>query len=73
MSIDINCCNFIGWSWESLREWTQFYKLGLPGMALICLDWISFEISALVLGTLGEVELAINSVLINIMNVLFMV
>ena len=42
-------------------------------MALICLDWISFEISALVLGTLGEVELAINSVLINIMNVLFMV
>lgn len=37
------------------------------------MEWTSFEISAFVLGTLGEVELAINTVLINTITFLFMV
>ena len=57
----------------SLKEWGQFYKYGLPGVAMVCMEGTSFEISALVLGTLGEVELAINTVLINSITILFMV
>ena len=62
-----------GWSWESLEEWGQFLKLGIPGMIMLCLDWVSFEISAFVLGSINEVELAINGILINYLSFCFMV
>ena len=48
-------------------------KLGLPGVAMICLEWVSFEIAAFVLGSISEVELAANSIMINIIMVIFMV
>ena len=42
-------------------------------MAMICLEWISYEIAVFVLGSIGEVELALNSILVNILVVSFMV
>ena len=62
-----------GWSWESLEEWGQFLKLGIPGTIMLCLDWVSFEISTFVLGSINEVELAINGILINYLSFFFMV
>ena len=62
-----------GWSWESIRGWWQFLKLGIPGMAMICLEWVSYEIVVFVLGSIGEVELAINSILVNLLVIMFMV
>lgn len=64
---------FIGWSWESLNEWGQFLKLGIPGLAMTCLEWVSFEIAAFVLGSISEVELAVNSIMVNVLMVIFMV
>ena len=58
---------------ESLREWWQFLKLGLPGIAMICVEWTSFEIGAFVLGSIDEVQLGINAVMINILSLLAMV
>lgn len=63
----------LGWSWESLREWWQFLKLGLPGIAMICMEWVSYEIGAFVVGTISEVELAINAVIINVLTIAYMV
>ena len=65
--------SLIGWSWESLRDWWQFLKLGLPGIAMICVEWISFEVSAFVLGSIDEVQLGINAVVISILSLLAMV
>ena len=62
-----------GWSWESLRGWSQFLRLGVPGAAMLCFDWISFEVAAFVLGTIDEVQLAVNAILFNIAIMLFMV
>ena len=42
-------------------------------MAMICLEWVSYEIAVFVLGSIGEVELALNSILVNILVVAFMV
>lgn len=67
------CPAHAGWSWESLRGWSQFLKLGIPGAAMLCFDWISFEISAFVLGSIDEVQLAVNAILFNITVLLFMV
>ena len=65
--------SLLGWSWESLREWGQFLKLGLPGILMISLEWISYEIAAFVVGTISEVELAINAVMINVLTIAYMV
>lgn len=63
----------LGWTLECFDGWMEFYKLGLPGVGMITVEWTSFEITAFVLGTLGEVELAINTILINTITLLFMV
>ncbi len=40
---------------------------------MICLEWVSYEIVVFVLGSIGEVELAINSILVNLLVIMFMV
>ncbi len=59
-----------GWSWDSLEEWRQYIKLGIPGLLVLCCEWSSFEIVAFVA---GSTELGTNSVLISLISVLFMV
>ena len=63
----------LGWSWESLRGWGQFLKLGIFGMIMLCMEWVSFEISTFVMGSLGEVPLAANTVVLNTLLVAFKV
>ena len=55
----------VGWSWKSLEEWPQYLKLGIPGMIMLFVEWISFEVSAFIVGTIDEVELAVNGILLN--------
>ena len=62
-----------GWSFESLTEWWQFAKLGIPGFLILAFEWWSFEISTLVVGSIGEIQLAINTVLLQFGTILYMV
>ena len=64
---------YIGWSLESLEGWSRYLRLGVPGMFMICLEWISFEVAAIVLGTVNEIELAVHGILINYLTLIFMV
>ncbi|CAM9301345.1 unnamed protein product, partial [Heterosigma akashiwo] len=38
---------------ESLKGWRQFFKLGIPGALMICLEWWCFELLVLCAGVLG--------------------
>ncbi len=62
-----------GWSWESLREWGQYIKLGAPGLLMLSCEWWCFEILAFVAGSINKTQLGINSILLNILLFLFMV
>jgi len=62
-----------GWTWACLMEWWPFLRLGLPGMLMICLEWWAFEIGTVITGVLGRTELAINSILFNVLAILYMV
>ncbi len=53
-----------GWSWDSLTEWGLFFKLGIPGLLMLCFEWWTFEISTIVAGAVNELQLAVNTVLI---------
>lgn len=67
----ITCC--AGWSWESLRGWFHFLKLGVPGAAMLGIDWISYEIAAFVLGSIDEVQLALNVIIFNLLELFYVV
>ncbi|XP_073233965.1 multidrug and toxin extrusion protein 1-like isoform X2 [Porites lutea] len=62
-----------GWTIESLLNWSQFIKLAVSGMAMICIEWWSFEIGAFLTGTLGEVQLAAFGILFNWAIFVFMI
>ena len=42
-------------------------------MLMIFLEWVGFEISPFILGSISETELAVNTVIINIYMTIFMV
>ena len=52
-----------GWSWDSLTQWSLFFKLGIPGLLMVCFEWWTFEISTIVAGAVDELQLAVNTVL----------
>ena len=62
-----------GWSWESLREWKQFVGLALPGLLMVCCELWCFEISAILAGAISDVQLGINSVMIQLLSNTFQV
>jgi len=62
-----------GWSFESLTEWWQFVRLGAFGYLMMVFEWWSFEVSTIVLGSIDETELAINTVLLQYGTTLYMV
>jgi MATE family multidrug resistance protein len=60
-----------GWSFESLTEWGQFLRLGLPGLLMLGFEWWSYEISAIVVGTIDDTQLAIAGILLLYSNMLY--
>ena len=51
-----------GWSWDSLTEWSLFFKLGIPGLLMECFEWWTFEISTIVSAAVNELQLAVNTI-----------
>ncbi|KAK2559610.1 Multidrug and toxin extrusion protein 2 [Acropora cervicornis] len=41
-----------GWTIESLLDWGEFFKLAISGMAMLCIEWWSFEVGAFVTGAI---------------------
>ena len=62
-----------GWSFESLTEWWQFLRLGLPGVLTTAFEWWSFEITTLVVGTISTTQLTISTIIITFNNIFYMV
>lgn len=62
-----------GWSWDSLREWGQFLRLGVPGLLMTCIEWWSFEVATFVTGSIDDTQLAIYSIVMTIFSVFYQV
>lgn len=61
-----------GFSLEALKGWGTFFKLGIPGLVMLCAEWWAFEVLAAIAGWLGEIPLATHSIVFNILSFLFM-
>ena len=62
-----------GWSWASLQDWAEYAKLGLGGFALTASEWWAFEVSVLVTGSIDKTQLAVNTVVIQLATIIYMV
>ena len=62
-----------GWSWECLVDWWTFIKLAIPGLLMVGFEWWSYEVGAVVVGTINKIELGIYTIVLNVNAFLFMV
>jgi MATE family multidrug resistance protein len=52
-----------GWTKRALHGWKPFLKLSAPGFVMICAEWSSFEVMAILAGLGGPITLAAYSIL----------
>ena len=65
--------NHIGFSWKALEEWKEFLWLGVPGMVVVCSEWLAFEIGSFVSGSVDGMQLAAFTITLNLIALFFVV
>ncbi|GAA6225756.1 multidrug and toxin extrusion protein 1-like [Lates japonicus] len=60
-----------GWSKECLQDWASFIHLAIPSMAMLCVEWWTYEIGSFLAGLISEVELGAQSVVYQLANVAY--
>ncbi|PHZ07404.1 MATE efflux family protein [Rhizopus microsporus ATCC 52813] len=61
-----------GLTLNAFGGWSEFLRLGIPGMLSLSTDW-AFEVCALLTGVLGQTSLAAQSVVLTINTLLLMI
>lgn len=64
-----------GWSRESFRAWKPYLSLALPGLVMLSMEWVAFEVMTLLSGLLPdpEVSLAAQNAIMSVLTMLFMI
>ncbi|XP_045680341.1 multidrug and toxin extrusion protein 1 isoform X5 [Phyllostomus hastatus] len=62
-----------GWSLECLQDWGPFFRLAVPSMLMLCIEWWAYEIGSFLSGILSMVELGAQSVVYELATVVFMI
>ena len=53
VATDRICVPPAGWSWECLQDWGPFFRLAVPSMLMLCLEWWAYEIGSFLSGQRG--------------------
>ncbi|TDH14610.1 hypothetical protein EPR50_G00022160 [Perca flavescens] len=61
-----------GWSKECLQDWGSYIHLAIPSMAMMCVEWWTYEIGGFLAGLISEVELGAQSIVYELANVAYM-
>eukprot|EP01096_Ripella_sp_DP13-Kostka_P009585 TRINITY_DN3687_c0_g1_i1.p1 TRINITY_DN3687_c0_g1~~TRINITY_DN3687_c0_g1_i1.p1 ORF type:complete len:459 (-),score=109.52 TRINITY_DN3687_c0_g1_i1:8-1384(-) len=64
---------WVPWSLECLRNWKEVLDLAIPGVLMMCAEWWGIELTSLLAGTLGMTSLAASSLMLNIINLVYMI
>ncbi|KAJ1921922.1 ethionine resistance protein [Mycoemilia scoparia] len=62
-----------GFDWRFIKGISEFYKLAIPSIAMVCCDWWAFEVLSLSASYLGSNSLAAQSIIINTVSLLFQI
>ena len=44
----------LGWSRECLQDWGPFFRLAVPSMLMLCVEWWAYEIGSFLVGMWGS-------------------
>ena len=53
VATDCICVLPAGWSWECLQDWGPFFRLAIPSMLMLCIEWWAYEIGSFLSGQRG--------------------
>ncbi|KAJ1915593.1 ethionine resistance protein [Mycoemilia scoparia] len=62
-----------GFDWRFIRGISEFYKIAVPSIAMVCCDWWAFEILSISSSYLGSTALAAQSIIINTISLLYQI
>ncbi|XP_064637703.1 multidrug and toxin extrusion protein 1-like [Lineus longissimus] len=62
-----------GWTWELFQDWGSFLKLAVAGLLMVSLQFWAFEAGTLIAGTLGEIQLAAQSIIFQLESITYMI
>ncbi|XP_040101797.1 multidrug and toxin extrusion protein 2 isoform X2 [Oryx dammah] len=62
-----------GWSWECLQGWGPFFRLAIPSMLMLCIEWWAYEIGSFLVGLLSVLDLSAQAVIYEVATVIYMI
>uniref|UniRef100_A0A8C6G396 Multidrug and toxin extrusion protein n=1 Tax=Moschus moschiferus TaxID=68415 RepID=A0A8C6G396_MOSMO len=62
-----------GWSWECLQDWGPFFRLAVPSMLMLCVEWWAYEIGSFLVGLLSVLDLSAQAVIYEVATVIYMI
>ncbi|XP_043759922.1 multidrug and toxin extrusion protein 2 isoform X2 [Cervus elaphus] len=62
-----------GWSWECLQDWGPFFRLAVPSMLMLCIEWWAYEIGSFLVGLLSVRDLSAQAVIYEVATVIYMI
>uniref|UniRef100_H3C2P8 Solute carrier family 47 member 3 n=1 Tax=Tetraodon nigroviridis TaxID=99883 RepID=H3C2P8_TETNG len=60
-----------GWSKACLQDWGPYISLAIPGMAMMCVEWWTYEIGSFLAGLINEVELGAQAIVYHLETIAF--
>ena len=64
---------YSGLSMNVFNQWGQYLKFALPSMLGVCVECWYYEIATVAIGTLGNTQLAVMSIIKQISEIIYMV
>ncbi|KAK3523557.1 hypothetical protein QTP70_002466 [Hemibagrus guttatus] len=61
-----------GWSRDCLQEWGPYFRLALPSMLMLCVEWWTYEIGGFLAGLISEAELGAQSIVYELATIAYM-
>ncbi|XP_053521641.1 multidrug and toxin extrusion protein 2 isoform X1 [Artibeus jamaicensis] len=69
----LHVATWAGWSIQCLQDWGPFFRLAVPSMLMLCIEWWAFEIWSFLMGFRSVLDLSAQAVLYEVATVIYMI
>ncbi|KAM5309974.1 multidrug and toxin extrusion protein 2-like isoform 8-T11 [Glossophaga mutica] len=69
----LHVATWAGWSIQCLQDWGPFFRLAVPSMLMMCMEWWAYEIWSFLMGLRSVLDLSAQAVLYEVATVIYMV
>ncbi|XP_045680573.1 multidrug and toxin extrusion protein 2 isoform X2 [Phyllostomus hastatus] len=69
----LHMATWAGWSIQCLQDWGPFFRLAVPSMLMLCIEWWAYEIWSFLMGLRSVLDLSAQAILYEVATVIYMV